>query len=446
MKKSRLRKRSILKKARDFAVSSAMYLSAGLTPLLAQQGYIRGLFEGEPIPDATVELNGSTATTNEEGYFQFETSVGETPVITIPKPGNLRYKAFNTLGQEINGDFYQRDNQVYFTPENNIANGMLLIQILGDNFYSSAKALKMGSGDIAFNADRLENKVRHNGKNGRSMQSLDEFSEFRVNANGYYPRVTFVNPGFGDLINETMVDSGFNMESFNLVGRRTSAHAYMTHQPTDLIPYGETVRFIHSPSFYIITEEGAFHPNYDGQGTLTPTQAQIDRVVSIIRNDLPVFTDRLINENTIIEQGNNPPFHYDNLGYPEVDSGYVLVEWRNSIPGIGQNSKFVKLDNPYVVICGVATLNGGNIVGRGIYLQELSQVLGPDKDTELDSTSVMYGDFTTPGPHPQPGIGLTQGIYSESDLRNGKLFFTRGPRNSHPDTDNRYFVELMSRR
>ena len=57
MKKSRLRKRSILKKARDFAVSSAMYLSAGLTPLLAQQGYIRGLFEGEPIPDATVELN-----------------------------------------------------------------------------------------------------------------------------------------------------------------------------------------------------------------------------------------------------------------------------------------------------------------------------------------------------------------------------------------------------
>ena len=159
MKKSRLRKRSILKKARDFAVGSAMYLSVGLTPLLAQQGYIRGLFEGEPIPNAAVELNGSTATTNEEGYFQFETPVGETPVITIPKPGNLRYKAFNTLGQEINGNFYQRDNQVYFTPQNPIANGMVLIQILGDNFYSSAKAVKMGSGDIIFNADRLENNL-----------------------------------------------------------------------------------------------------------------------------------------------------------------------------------------------------------------------------------------------------------------------------------------------
>ena len=186
MKKSRLRKRSILKKARDFAVSSAMYLSAGLTPLLAQQGYIRGLFEGEPIPDATVELNGSTATTNEEGYFQFETSVGETPVITIPKPGNLRYKAFNTLGQEINGDFYQRDNQVYFTPQNPIANGMLLIQILGDNFYSSAKAVKMGSGDIIFNADRLENKVRHNGKNGRSTQSLKTLIYKSILLVGYY--------------------------------------------------------------------------------------------------------------------------------------------------------------------------------------------------------------------------------------------------------------------
>ena len=448
MKKSRLRKRSILKKARDFAVGSAMYLSVGLTPLLAQQGYIRGLFEGEPIPDATVELNGSTATTNEEGYFQFETSVGETPVITIPSNNELSYSVHNVLGRKVGGNIIPKESMVIWNGQN-YASGMyfLVAKDADGNLVKTSKGVKFGSENINFPVNLEEKVVTHSsGKGGIRTQSTDSFDEFIVNAPGYFERITFVNSGLGDLINETMVDSGFNMESFNLVGRRTSAHAYMTHQPTDLIPYGETVRFIHSPSFYIITEEGAFHPNYDGQGTLTPTQAQIDRVVSIIRNDLPVFTDRLINENTIIEQGNNPPFHYDNLGYPEVDSGYVLVEWRNSIPGIGQNSKFVKLDNPYVVICGVATLNGGNIVGRGIYLQELSQVLGPDKDTELDSTSVMYGDFTTPGPHPQPGIGLTQGIYSESDLRNGKLFFTRGPRNSHPDTDNRYFVELMSRR
>src|SRR3989344_2266794 len=423
MKKSRLRKRSILKKARDFAVGSAMYLSVGLTPLLAQQGYIRGLFEGEPIPDATVELNGSTATTNEEGYFQFETSVGETPVITIPKPGNLRYKAFNTLGQEINGDFYQRDNQVYFTPENNIANGMLLIQILGDNFYSSAKALKMGSGDIAFNADRLENKVRHNGKNGRSMQSLDEFSEFRVNADGYYPRVTFVNPGFGDLINETMVDSA----SFPL--EYMEAYNQMTGRAIG----GGTKIWIHPSNVYIVTGGNALPNSLE---VLEPRQEQIDSVLSVINeiNDVKY----IINEN--IEYGENPPFHYNNQGLFEPDSSWHLIFWASGLPGPGINGAYFNQNNPNIIQGAITVLSSG-LISRGVYMEEILQPYLLITDNNLIPESVFY-DYN---PDIGPGENFN-GILSYFDKKCMIFGYSRPPENLSPDTDVRRYVELMSRR
>src|SRR3989338_4996593 len=426
MKKSRLRKRSILKKARDFAVGSAMYLSAGLTPLLAQQGYIRGLFEGEPIPDATVELNGSTATTNEEGYFQFETSVGETTVITIPSNNELSYSVHNVLGRKVGGNIIPKESMVIWNGQN-YASGMyfLVAKDADGNLVKTSKGVKFGSENINFPVNLEEKVVTHSsGKGGIRTQSTDSFDEFIVNAPGYFERITFVNSGLGDLINETMVDSGFNMPAYDQIARSRGVVIYGTGEPRNI---EGTVRWMHSPKFYIVTEAGALFPS-----TMAPNQEQIDSVESIIRNDLPVFTQRLVNENTIIEQGNNPPIIYNNEGYIQADSGYVLVGWSNSIGGLGSHLEFSNPNNPNIIQSGIVTLRHAfGTIYRIAYNQELSQVMGARNDSRLAPIGSLFYGNVEPGDPP----GTSIGFYSEDDLRYGKFLFERPPGNLSLDTD-----------
>jgi len=407
---------------------AGLFKTLGLAALLslpsiakAQQGYISDLFNEDPISGATVEYGGRATTTDDNGYFHFDNPVNENPVITIPSNNESSYSVYNVLGRNVGGNLSPRENIVTWNGSN-YASGMyfLVAKDADGNIVKTSKGVKFGSENINFPVNLEEKVVTHSsGKGGIRTQSLDSFDEFIVNAPGYFERFTFVNPGFGDLINETMVDSSFNMDAYNQVSNRSL--------------HGGTTRWIYSPNFYVMT--GGIFRDWAVE---VPSQAQKDSVESIIRNDLPIFTRGLVNENTMIEYGQNPPV---TNGIP--DSSYVIVFWSNDsevIDNLGWHSERMNENNRNIIQAGVVALRG-NAYYRWVYLQESSQVMGARNDTRLDPTSVFYGNT-------QEGdtIVVHDDYYSESDLEYGKFLFTRAPGNQRPDTDVRRYVEIMGER
>jgi hypothetical protein len=418
---------------------AGLFKTLGLAALLSlpsiaksQQGYISNLFNEDPISNATVEYGGRTATTDDNGYFHFETPVGENPIITIPSNENLSYSVFNTLGRKVEGNLIPRGDMVTWNGQN-YASGMyfLVAKDAYGNLVKTSKGVKFGSENINFPVDLEGKVVKSSGKGGIRTQSLDCFDEFVVNAPGYFERITFVNPGFGDLINETMVDSNFNMDAYNQITERNQEGRLGTK------------RWINSPNFYVITGGLLGHWAVD-----VPSQAELDSVESIIRNDLPVFTQGLVNDNTLIEYGQNPHVHYTNEGYLRPDSSWVPIFWSSNsevIDNLGWHAEYMNENNPSIIQAGMVALRSTVIpIYRFVGLQELSQVMGARMDTRLDSSSVFYGN--TQDGDPPAGIGLTEGIYSESDLKYGKFLYKRVPGNQSPDTDVRRYVEMMSQR
>jgi len=206
-----------------------------------------------------------------------------------------------------------------------------------------------------------------------------------LNKNGFYERRLSPFAPTGDMtVDANKVDESLNMGFVDETSRALS---------------GGFQRFENQPTYYINTSP----PN--GGGTIT--QAEIDTVLSIINNDLPRFTDSTF-QNFNIEMGTNPPA----FGTP----GYVRVEWDNTIPGLGEHGEYMDGDE---IISAYTKLSSGS--GRGTALQELSQNLGPRKDS-----NIVQSIFNDPN---------SNSFYLPVDLKLGKFLYNRALGNSTPDTD-----------
>jgi hypothetical protein len=210
----------------------------------------------------------------------------------------------------------------------------------------------------------------------------------------HYERQTSEFTAFVDtLLNETMVDTSFNIEHYDKITRS---------REQALRP--GTQRWATVPRVYINTSPAE---NNGGDSTEV-TQVMIDTALSVI-GDLPQFAYNLFPGDTVeVETGTNPPWGTED---------YIIFMWDNTIPGAGEH--YERLDGNRI---DYAVARAGTEAGRGTYLQELSQNLGGRNDSNIVQPSILNS----------PSAGYN---YHPVDFLIGRLLYSRPIGTTSPDSD-----------
>ena len=370
-------------------------------------------------PDATETL---TDTTDENGYFCFEANgTQETNGLATPIPkinshlvgdevnlniyfnnfenGGLELMVFDLSGRKVENKLkiLKQGKNSFNIDLKEKASGPYFYQIIKDGKIITKGKLTLfkglGKSDIDLNKIYVINK--NYAKAGQTVIKNNTYKLIITNpTNQHYQRITYKTINSDTFINENLADTSLPMDFFDEVCRYN--------------PFGVTQRRLTQCIWYIDTSAAI------GSG-IQPTQAQIDSVLRIIRDDIPVFTDyKISGDDEFIEIGNNPP--------PLGTEPYHIVLWNDEIPVNGAHVEI--LDGHEIIAAHVYLRTDAPI--RSVYLQELTQNLGGRCDTDYYSNSVFY---SWGGSHD----------YSDIDLKLGKFLYNRPIKNTTPDTDFRPF-------
>jgi len=230
--------------------------------------------------------------------------------------------------------FYDSNNNLVFEAESD-ENGIFPTGVaVGDDKWIDVK--KLFNNAPEFNNLRkiaLEKRVAKRADNG--------ILKLEIKHDDYFDAVRYVDLSKSEF-NSDIIPKSFDMELFDMWCR-------------DPFLGGCIQRWEEQPKWYIWTDMA--------------NEEQIDLVKEIINNDLVQFSNGFINA-PVIEKNENPP-NLNDL------NGKVIVMWDNSG---GPGFHYEDLDGNKIYSGGVQF----NLTGplRVVYLEELTQVLGPRTETE----------------------------------------------------------------
>ncbi|MCH8305284.1 MAG: T9SS type A sorting domain-containing protein [Candidatus Marinimicrobia bacterium] len=219
-------------------------------------------------------------------------------------------------------------------------------------------------------------------------------SRLIISHSAYYERETSVFVLSNDTtVNESMVDTSFNMAHYDQITRSVKqAEAPGTQRWTTV------------PTVYLNINPA----ENSGGGSTEVTQAMIDTALSVIK-DLPLFAYQLFPGDTVeVEIGTDPPWGVED---------YIICMWDNTIPGNGAHGEHLIGNRIDYAVSRMRTT-----AGRSTYVQELSQNLGARNDSQIVTPSIFNS----------PSVGST---YTPNDLLIGRFLYTRKLGNLIPDSD-----------